>query len=100
MQLIDLTPVALSIIALIAGIVSVKVVPVINEKLSKEQRENLYGWAKIAVKASEQLCKTGKIDKNEKKNQALSFLQKKGFNISLDEVDQAIEAAVNELFNS
>lgn len=97
MKLLDLTPVALSLIAVFAGLVTYRLIPVIKQKLSKEERENLYGWAVIAVKAAEQAMKSGKIDKEQRKVEALNFLRKKGFDIDLAEVEAAIEAAVRDL---
>lgn len=97
MSLVDLTPVAVSVIAVLVGIVTVQVIPIIHQKLTKEERENLYGWAQIAVKAAEQAMKSGKINKDDRKKKVLEFLRKKGYNINLDEVEAAIEAAVKDL---
>jgi hypothetical protein len=97
MQLIDLTPIVLAIIALAVSVVTVKVVPVIKAKLTSTEIDNLVKWASIGVKAAEQLYKNGSITKEERKAKVLKFLQYKGYNINLDEVDAAIESSVNDL---
>lgn len=101
MQLIDLTPIALSAIALIAMIIAVKVIPLIKERFSSQQIDTIYQWVKIAVKAAEQLCKDHRLDPDERLNYVKeyisSLLLEYGFTIDFDKIEKMIEAVVSEL---
>lgn len=101
MNNINWDPIINAVIALVATIISVVVVPkvkkLLEEKLSKEQRENLISMVRIAVKAAEQIygSKTGE----QKKNFVLSYLNSKGINFDIDDVSQMIESEVYNLSN-
>ena len=97
MNLIDLTSVALSLLALAVAFATVKISPFIKEKVESEKRENLYKWSQVAIKAAEQAVKNGVIDKDKRKEKVQQFLMKKGYCINLDEVDNMIESIVNDL---
>lgn len=94
---IDLTEIVAAVIALIGSIVTAIVIPLIRSKISAEDRETLYTLAKIGVQAAEQLCKTGVIKKEERKQYVLDFLKEKGYTVDLDEIDNLIESLVYEL---
>lgn len=102
MNNINWDPIINAVLALVATIISVVVVPkvkkLLEEKLSKEQRENLISMVRIAVKAAEQIygSKTGE----QKKNFVLSYLNSKGINFDIDDVSQMIESEVYNLSNS
>ena len=84
------------IIPIIGAIVTYLIVPLIKQKTTKEQRENIYFWVKVAVAAAEQIYKEkgqGKL----KKEYVVDFLVSKGINITIQELDVLIEAAVKEL---
>lgn len=95
--MVNVTPIALSVLALISTIVTIFVIPVLKQKLSAEQREELVKWVDIGVNAAEQLCRSGVIEKDERKKYVQDFLESKGFTINTDEVENAIESAVRQL---
>lgn len=96
-QSIDLTSVATSIIMLLIAVVTVYCVPYIKSKLSSEQLNTLYTWTFVAVKAAEQLCISGVIDRDKRKQYVLDFLKKRNLTIDLDEIDALIESFVKDL---
>ena len=84
------------LIPLLGAIITYLIVPLIKQKTTKEQRENIYFWVKVAVAAAEQIYKEkgqGKL----KKEYVVDFLVSKGINITIQELDILIEAAVKEL---
>ena len=84
------------IIPVLGAIITYLIVPLIKQKTTKEQRENIYFWVKVAVQAAEMIYKEkgqGKL----KKEYVVTFLQSKGMNITMQELDVLIEAAVKEL---
>ena len=84
------------IIPILGAIITYLIVPFIKQKTTKEQRENIYFWVKVAVQAAEQIYKEkgqGKL----KKEYVVDFLVSKGINITIQELDVLIEAAVKEL---
>ena len=84
------------IIPILGAIITYLIVPFIRQKTTKEQRENIYFWVRVAVQAAEMIYKEkgqGKL----KKEYVVTFLQSKGMNITIQELDVLIEAAVKEL---
>lgn len=94
--MIDVTTIINALIALIAAVVTVFVVPWIKSKTTSQQREELVAWVKIAVSAAEQIYKGDKRG-NEKKQYVLDFLAQNGFIVDEDYINAAIEAAVKQL---
>ena len=92
--MIDLTPIINAIIALLAAVITVKVIPWIKAKTTNEQQAMLRATIKTLVFAAEQIYGAGKgADK-------LAFvsaeLKKQGY--TFDPVE--IEAAVGEYLNN
>ncbi len=84
------------LIPILGTIITYILVPFLKQKITKEQREEIYFWVKIAVGAAEQIYKEkgqGKL----KKEYVVDFLVSKGINITIQELDILIEAAVKEL---
>ena len=96
MNNIDLTPIFNAIVALIAAVTSCFVIPWLKSHLTASQREELMEWAKIAVAAAEQIY-GGQGRGEEKKEYVLAFLESKGFTFDAETINNAIEAAVNQL---
>lgn len=94
-MMIDLTPVFQALIALIAALITCWLIPWIKAKTTKQQQENLYAAAKIAVYAAEQIFgpKSGK----DKFKYARDFLISIGYNVNTDVLEAAIESAVRTL---
>ena len=84
------------LIPILGTIITYILIPFLKQKITKEQREEIYFWVKIAVGAAEQIYKEkgqGKL----KKEYVVDFLVSKGINITIQELDVLIEAAVKEL---
>lgn len=95
MSMIDLTPVFQAIIALLAALVTYRLIPWIQSKTTKNQQEALITAARIAVLAAEQVFGSGRG--KEKFNYALAALKAAGFNIDGSIAIAAIEKAVRDL---
>ncbi|HHY14248.1 MAG TPA: holin [Thermoanaerobacterales bacterium] len=84
------------LIPLLGAILTYLIIPLILQKTTKQQRENIYFWVTVAVQAAEMIYKEkgqGKL----KKEYVITFLQSKGINLTVQELDVLIEAAVLEL---
>ena len=88
---IDLTPILQAIIALLASIITIKLIPWIQSKTTAQQQAMLRAAVSVAVYAAEQIYGTG--GGHDKLMYVKAQLRKKGFDIDIDE----IEAAVKEL---
>lgn len=95
MSTIDLTPVFQAIIALLAALVTYRLIPWIQSKTTKNQQEALITAARIAVLAAEQVFGSGRG--KEKFNYALAALKAAGFNIDGSIAIAAVEKAVRDL---
>lgn len=84
------------IIPILGAIITYLIVPFIRQKTTKEQRENIYFWVKVAVQAAEMIYKE-KGQGELKKEYVVDFLTSKGIKITIEELDVLIEAAVKEL---
>lgn len=84
------------IIPILGAIVTYRIVPFIMKKTEKEDRESILAWVKIAVNAAEQMNDAGLID-IPKKEYVVDFINKKGIEITMSELNAMIEAAVKEL---
>lgn len=94
--MIDLTPIVQAGVILLGAVITTFIVPYVKTKTSKEQRDQLAAWTKIAVTAAEQIY-SGVGRGYEKKQYVLEFLKTKGYSIDLDEINALIEASVHEL---
>lgn len=94
---IDLTPIFQAIIALLAALVTYKLIPWIRSKTTKQQQDNLETAARIAVFAAEQLWGAAKETNEEKLHYALEWLENAGFTMDTDILRAAIEKAVYQL---
>lgn len=84
------------IIPIIGAILTYLIIPFIKAKTTKEQRDELYFWVRVAVSAAEQIYKE-KGKGIEKKEYVIRFLSSMGINLTIQELDVLIEAAVKEL---
>lgn len=89
--MIDLTSIFEAILALLAALVTYKLIPWIKSKTTAEQQALLTATVKTLVYAAEQLYGAGKGE--EKLAYVKQKLEEKGFDIDVD----AIEAAVKEI---
>ena len=84
------------VIVLLGTIITYIVVPYIKTKTTEKQRDNIYFWVQVAVNAAEQIYAEkgmGMI----KKKYVVEYLRNKGINISEEDLNILIEAAVREL---
>ena len=94
----DYTKIIVSIIALLAALAEAFLVPWLRARISAEKLERMEKLIRIGVGAAEQLYTTEQW--SEKKAYVQQYLSSKGYNVTLVEVDAAIEAAVLALHNS
>ena len=92
--MIDLTPIINAIIALIAAILTVKVIPWIKAKTTNEQQAAIKAAVKTLVFAAEQIYGAGKG--GEKLDFVVEQLELQGY--TADRME--IEAAVGEYMNN
>ena len=88
---IDLTPLFQAIIALLASIITLKLIPWIKSKTTEKQQDLLRAAVSVTVYAAEQIYGAG--NGKEKLMYVKGKLAEKGFRVDIDE----IEAAVREL---
>ncbi len=84
------------VIPILGAIITYILVPFFKSKTTKQQRENIYFWVRVAVQAAEMIF----VDKGQgklKKEYVVEFLTSKGIDVTLQELDVLIEAAVKEL---
>lgn len=93
----DLTPVLQAIVSLAATIITAMVIPFIKSKTSAQQLARMQSWARIAVKAAEQIYPPGSGEI--KKAYVMKFLNQHGFTLNEATLDALIESAVNTLSN-
>ena len=94
--MIDITPIINAVIALIAAIITVFLIPWINSKVEAEKLSKIMSWVRIAVDAAEQIYNESGMGEK-KKQYVLDFLEGKGFTIDPNSIDAMIEAAVLSL---
>ena len=90
--MIDLTPFFQAIIALLAALITYKVIPWLKEKMTESQYKQLCTVVDIAVYAAEQLYGNG--HGAEKLKYAMDVLESQGFKVDENLVRAAIEKAV------
>ena len=91
----DITKVVVALIGLLSTIITVFLAPYLKAKMDVEKLQKLGELSRRFVLAAEQLI--GKGEGEKKKAMVQDWLKEKGYDVSLDEVDSAIEAAVKEM---
>lgn len=91
--MIDFTPILQAVIALLAALITYKLIPWIKTKTSAQQQQNLTTLIRVLVFAAEQLYGAG--NGQEKLEYVCEQLREQGYEVNL----AAIEAAVFENFN-
>jgi len=86
---IDLTPIFQALIALLASIITIKVIPWIKARTTAQQQEMLRATVSVAVYAAEQIYGTGKG--HEKLMYVKGQLARKGFHVDIDEIEAAVQ---------
>lgn len=93
MPTIDLTTIINAVIALLAALVTYRLIPWIKARTTTEQQAQLKAAIKVAVFAAEQIFGAGHGE--EKMDYALRWLREQGFEID----SRQVEAAVAEYLN-
>ena len=93
MHTIDLTTIINAVIALMAALVTYRLIPWIKARTTSEQQAQLKAAIKVAVFAAEQIFGAGHGE--EKMDYALRWLREQGFEID----SRQVEAAVAEYLN-
>lgn len=94
---IDLTPIFQAIIALLAALITFKLIPWLKGRSTEQQMKNLTAAAQIAAYAAEQLYGAGNGE--QKLDYAIAKLKGKGYHLEKGEIREAIEAAVFQINN-
>ena len=93
----NITEILEAVVYLIVVLLSAFAVPAIKNKVGAQNMDTFLKWVDIAVAAAEQVYES--TQGSVKKMYVLSYLESKGFNVDEDELNLAIEAAVNRLHN-
>lgn len=93
MNAIDLTPILQAIIALLAAIVTHKVIPWIKAKTSNEQQARLEVAVRTLVFAAEQIYGAG--NGVGKMQYVVDKLREKGFTADVDTIEAAVYSNLN-----
>lgn len=88
--------IVLAVFSIIGALVTKLLVPYLKAKITAEKMAEIQRWVIVAVKAAEQLFPEKNMG-TEKKQVVLDFLANKGVNLSMEELNMLIEAAVKEL---
>lgn len=91
----DYTEIIKAVVELLLAIVSAFLIPYIKQRVSAAKLEKLIRYADIAVTAAQQIYTPEEWDV--KKQYVRDFLESKGYDVNLTEVDAAIEAAVKRV---
>lgn len=87
-----------ALIGLLGTVITAFLVPLLKEKLTKERRVKLHHSIMTAVLAAEQIFnQPGMGDR--KKDYVIDYLMSKNINITREDLNIFIEAAVNEMNN-
>ena len=92
---IDLSAIVQAVFALLAALITYKLIPWIRSKTTEQQQRVLDAVISTAVYAAEQLYGAGNGEK--KLSYAMQFLKSKGYNVDSQTVKNGVEAAVKAL---
>ena len=92
--MIDLTPVLQALAALTGTVITALIIPLLSGRVGDARLKRLRIWAKIAVKAAEQLF-PGPGKGAAKKAYVIAFLNAHGFTLDAPALNALIECEVN-----
>lgn len=93
--MVDITPLLESVIVAAVLAISIFVVPWLKSKIGVQNMGQFLAWVDIAVRAAEQIYSMA--DGAKKKHYVVNYLAARGFSVDAEDLDLAIEAAVNKL---
>lgn len=91
-NMIDVTSIIEAILTLVVAVIGTAYTYMRSKSDNTQQLDK---WVHIAVQAAEQAYKTGMTD--DRKTYATEVLEKQGYKVRWGELDDQIEAAVNQL---
>lgn len=94
---INWTEIFVALIGLLGAIITGVLIPYIKTKTTTAQRENIYTIVFHAVKAAEQILKKEDPTGEKRKQYVINYLSSKGINLTIEDLNILIEAAVREL---
>lgn len=96
-NMIDLTKILIAILDLLALLVTYKLIPWLQAKLTAEQQAQLHAAIKVGVFAAEQMYGAGKGE--EKMLFVKNYLRGKGFDVNQVEIEAAVGEYINNALN-
>jgi type II secretory pathway pseudopilin PulG len=94
--MVDLTPIVNAVIAVIAAVITIFLIPWLRSQTTEDQRRELSAWIQIAVSAAEQIY-AGPGRGTEKKLYVQQFLESNGYTVDTEAINAMIEAAVKQI---
>ena len=91
--MIDLTPIFQAVIALLAALITYKLIPWIKARTTNEQQMRLDAAIRVAVYAAEQLFGAG--HGADKMDYALNYLREMGFEVDSREIEATVYSCLN-----
>ena len=95
---IDLTTIINAIIALLAALVTYRLIPWIKAKTTNEQQAYIRALVKAGVYAAEQIYQTDGMGRM-KMEYVKDFLQQHGYDINITEIEAAVSEYINKPFD-
>ena len=95
-MVIDVTQVIVALIGLIGVLLSTVLIPYFRAKTTQEKWNNALFWVKLAVQSAEQIYNQQGMGEAKMKY-VEEFLAKYNIKLDPEQIDVAIEAAVNQL---
>ena len=93
--MIDFTPVLEALLALLATLITVKVIPWIKARTTNEQQYKIEAAVRTAVFAAEQVYGAG--NGREKLLYAQRYLHNKGFTVDIEDIEAAVKMHFGKL---
>lgn len=91
----EITSILEALVSLAVALISAFVIPYIKRKHSAEELAEFLKWVELGVAAAEQLYESTQAA--EKKKFVLDYITDRGYVIDTNDLNVAIEAAVNKL---
>lgn len=93
MENVNLTPLIQAIIAVLAALITYKLVPWIKSRTTAQQQANLQALIRVLVYAAEQIFGAG--NGQEKLEYVCGILRERGYEVSLPEIEAEVYRAFN-----
>lgn len=91
----NITDILVAVVNLALVVLVAVLIPMLKNRIGAENMDSFLRWVEIGVAAAEQIFADTEGEK--KKAYVLEYIESKGFEVNAEDVDNAIEAAVNKL---